>query len=176
MLEDVGEAYETQLLAVQGFVFGTANIVIVGLPRGWRTTPGWTKPDVTRWQVFGSKSWATEALGTYWILVPPDVGEQGRGAPRRERGLRGSSAAGWASLPAMVRTGRSGEADAAGHAVPWQLGEIQRRLWLRQTQIPALTVGWQCQRTQRSLELLFTGGTPTHLAALVPALGALRCH
>ena len=131
------------LLAVHSVVFGTCNLLVLGVPAGWRVRDGAFPPEVDRWRVRDGISWAVAGRG-HWLLVGPGAGDPNRrarveafldlwpGAGGERTGgagrVTGGAAAGQGGptargLPALAGAGdrprvRSAPAGAARRAVP----------------------------------------------------------
>ena len=103
-----GAAVRCHLLAARSVVFGTCNLVLLGVPAGWRLGDGAFPPEVDRWAVRDGISWATAASGHWWLAATS------AGTAARSRGstpTQGADSAG-AGLEAGV-AGAEGVAEGA---------------------------------------------------------------
>ena len=68
------------VLACKSFIMGTCNLLIVGLPAGWRLQRGPFPPEVDHWRDFGGVTWAQVGRGSYQAIGPalPPVPERRR--------------------------------------------------------------------------------------------------
>ena len=83
------------VLAVRSLVFGTCNLVLLGVPAGWRLGTGAFPPEVDRWQVRDGVSWATAGRGHWWLTAGADAvpsEPEAAGGPGRARNGRAASA------------------------------------------------------------------------------------
>lgn len=141
------DAARPHLLAVRSVVFGTCNLLLLGVPAGWRLGDGAFPPEVDRWHVRDGVSWATAGRGHWWLAARTGTG--GRAALRAELFLQvtpagavgagpgtpaaeAASAAGRGGRNAGPRPGKGGaQARASGKrgggrpaARDWGLGRI----------------------------------------------------
>lgn len=168
-----GGAPGRHLLAVRSLILGTCNLLVIGLPPGWRVLDGSFPPEVDRWHLRGDVSWAVAGRGT-WRLVAP-----AGGGPRAvvDAALHLAPARAGVPDPAadLWRVAASGAAVMAGHPARWALGEVRRGILRRPRS--ALAVALACPETGRTLRLLLEGAEPAYLRALLDPLAAgLACH
>ncbi|HEX6989571.1 MAG TPA: hypothetical protein VF282_08885 [Bacillota bacterium] len=70
---------QPHVLACKSFIMGTCNLLIIGLPAGWRLGRGPFPPEVDHWRDFGGVTWAQVGRGSYEAIGP--AGGPDRGAP-----------------------------------------------------------------------------------------------
>jgi len=153
------------VLSARHPLLGTANILLLAVPDGWRVLDGPSRPEVDRWTQRDDLRWMSEGRATYRLV------EAAPGAPglaRAEVELR------------ITASPAAGEA----HAVRPRHTAVRRGL-LPRREVPAAEVEIDCPFTGRRLQLLLVpslrGGRPTarpeDLEQLVRAmLEGLRCH
>lgn len=170
---------ESHLLAVRSLVFGTCNLLVIGVPEGWKVADGPFPPEVDRWFVLDGVSWAVAGRGN-WRLAGPVPGEGAR-RPVVDASLE-LRPAGPDDPPAdpadvLARVAASGTRLMGGHEARWALGEVRRGIPRRAH--PALAVTITCGVTRRHLRLLLEAPGPGgfEVEQLLPALEAgIRCH
>ncbi|HEY8394269.1 MAG TPA: hypothetical protein VIK92_05700 [Thermaerobacter sp.] len=165
------------LLAVRSLVFGTCNLLVIGVPDGWKVVDGPFPPEVDRWFVLDGVNWAVAGRG-HWRLAGPVTGERGhRPVVDASLELRPAAPGHPPADPALslARVTASGTRPMGEHAARWALGEVRRGFPRRAR--PALAVTIACEATRRHLRLLLEGPDPGDLESLLPALDAgIRCH
>lgn len=166
------------VVACTSLVMGTCNLVVLGLPAGWRLAPAGSPPEVDRWRVHGDVCWALEGRASFVAWGPHPGGGAARLAGEVEVAPLGSRAARRLADPALAlqRVEATGVHERAGHAARWALGAVRRGLgpWTRWA--PALALAVACPQTGRQLRVRWEGGEPRLLAAVQEAAGAVfRC-
>ena len=113
------------LLAVRSVVFGTCNLLLLGVPAGWRLGDGAFPPDVDRWAVRDGISWATAARGHWWLAAT--AGGTGSG-PGDSRGgaAQGTEVAGGGRPVQRTGDGRS-DGGAEARTVTAASSRVARR-------------------------------------------------
>ncbi|HEY8415115.1 MAG TPA: hypothetical protein VIK99_05015 [Thermaerobacter sp.] len=165
------------LLAVRSLVFGTCNLLIIGVPEGWKVVDGPFPPEVDRWFVRDGINWAVAGRG-HWRLAGPAAGDRGR-RPVVDASLE-LRPAGPGDPPGdparwLARVSASGTRPMGGHAARWAVGEVRRGIPRRPR--PALALAIACAATRRHLRLLLEGSEAGTLQSLLAALDAgIRCH
>lgn len=172
------------LLAARSVVFGTCNLVLLGVPAGWRLADGTFPPEVDRWRVREGVSWATAGRGHWWLAARSGTGGGGRAALRAELFLSvapagpASAGAGPGRGYGLRRVDDAGSLELAGHAAWWAAGAVRRGFPGRWR--PARALVLECTETRRRLELRLEAtpvGDEADLDAAWQALLAQwRCH
>ncbi|HEY8488415.1 MAG TPA: hypothetical protein VIL38_05025 [Thermaerobacter sp.] len=179
------------LLAVRSVVFGTCNLLLLGVPAGWRLGDGAFPPEVDRWQVRDGISWATAGRGHWWLASRDGAG--GDAAPRARvraelflsvvpAAPAGRGAVGAGTPPAAAqglrRVAARGALELAGHRGWWAKGAVRRGFPGRWR--PARTLVLDCGATGRQLQLRLeaAAGCPEEEleTAWQAILAAWRCH
>lgn len=166
------------VVACTSVVMGTCNLVVLGLPAGWRLAPAGAPPEVDRWRVVGDVCWALEGRASFVAWGPHPAGGTARLAGEVEVAPLGSRAARRLADPAAAlhRVEAVGVPELAGHGARWALGAVRRGLgpWTRWA--PALALAVACPQTGRQLCVRWEGSEPRVLTAVQEAAAALlRC-
>jgi len=193
------------VLACKSFIMGTCNLLIVGLPGGWRVQAGPFPPEVDHWRDFGGVTWALVGRGSYRAYGPPAAPATGPGSPAGASPAPPAAASPGAQAPGRlqaavlhVRVGRleqgdaaaladarralhrvhaSGEAPFGGHPGTWALGEVAQGFGPWRRPLPALALGAACPSTGRAVQLLVECPSQEALEAMLEANRACwACH
>lgn len=165
------------LLAVRSLVFGTCNLLVIGVPEGWRVVDGPFPPEVDRWFVQNGVSWALAGRGNWRMAGPAAGGDTRRAVVDLSLDLRpaGPDVLAEDPAPSLVRAGSSGIWQLDGHTARWARGEVRRGVPRRSRPALAVTIG--CPQTRRHLRLICEAAHAGDLETLLPALGSgIRCH
>ncbi|MFS8570659.1 MAG: hypothetical protein FWJ62_06510 [Thermaerobacter sp.] len=195
---------QPHVLACKSFIMGTCNLLIVGLPDGWRVQMGPFPPEVDHWQDFGGVTWAQVGRSSYQAvgsgasaLLRVDIGRwhgangahggagQRIGIGRRSGGGRrigAGAAAGrfdnrFDPRRALHRVHDAGESALGGHPGAWALGEVRRGFGRWGKPVPALALTAACPSTGRVIRLLAEGPSRPVLEDVLEAnLACWTCH
>lgn len=167
-------AARPHVLACKSFIMGTCNLLIIGLPAGWRLGNGPFPPEVDRWRPVDGINWALSGRGSFRAR---------RGAEGVEIRIHveqeGSRAGAALSDPAGVlsQVGESGEYRLGDHAGRYALGRVDRGLGPWRSSQPALAVSLACPETARVIRLVAAADDEGMLREVLAATAAhLRCH
>lgn len=169
-------------------MLGTCNLLVFGLPPGWRLLPGAFPPEADRWRVWDDTCWALEGRASFRALPPPTPGTGRPAAVEGRLEVRALPAAAAGTPPGMVTTllapavalatvEDEGALAVGGHTARFASGTVAVGLgpWRRRRPAWVLTV--PCDVTGRVLRLLLSGEQPAPVAeARAAVVAALRCH
>jgi hypothetical protein len=160
-----------QLLAANNALLGTTNLLITGLPAGWRLLEGYAHPEVDEWTEYREVRWVSRGHGVY-RLVEPDPGRPGMVRCEVEFSV--------SAVPATGHGGEGGGPVVCGHQSSVWPGTAKKGL-LPPRNVPALTLEWVCSHTRRRLRVVLNllphGGTVADLERLLVSLtDGMRCH
>lgn len=169
---------QPHVLACKSFIMGTCNLLIVGLPRGWRLQTGPFPPEVERWRDFGGVNWALAGRGFYRTFRPG--GGRSPAALLRVQVCRLDSREADAladARRALAGVDTWGESPFHGHQGSWALGEVHQGFGPWRRPLPALAVGLACPATRRAVRLLVESESRDDLATLLEVNRACwACH
>lgn len=172
------ESVTQHVIACKNFFIGSCNLLIIGLPTGWRLQKGPFPAEVDHWMINGEYCWATVGRGSYRFHAPQP---EGRGWQTLDARLHmersGTGAARSLAVPAaaLATVAESGSMALGGHEARWALGAVRRGL--RRAPYAALAVSLECPETRRQVRLIVEGPDPAVLRRALTALSeALICH
>lgn len=166
------------VLACRSLVLGTCNLLVLGLPPGWRLVPAGAPPEVDRWRVLGDVNWALAGRVSFHAWGPGPGGGRSVLAGEVEVAPLGSRAArslGEVAAP-LRRVDAAGERTLGAHPGRWARGAVRRGVGPWGRWVPALAVGVECPRTGRRVRVLVEADRAEVLPEVLDALAEhLRC-
>jgi hypothetical protein len=180
---EAGMEIKEHLLACNSLVMGTCNILIIGLPLGWRVVGGFARPEVDRWMDYRRARWATAAMAPYKLV---EAHPEDRSLARAEVDLLVSVSP---PRPLQATNGLAEVADSREEEVyrhdgAWARGAVTRG-FLPSRRVPALHLEWSCEYTGRRIRLELAANlrarqptaTGEDLTRLLEAIKqGLQCH
>ncbi|HYG60894.1 MAG TPA: hypothetical protein VD902_22680 [Symbiobacteriaceae bacterium] len=151
----------SQLLAANNMLIGTTNMLVTGLPEGWRLLEGYARPEVDEWTEYRDYRWVSRGQGVY-LLVEPHPEQPGLVRAEVEFTVSAS--------PTLVPTPGGEPFAVGGHEGFRYQGSVPKGLLPRRI-MPALKVEWICPHTRRLLRIMLNGMPPAPLDSV--ALGRL---
>lgn len=161
-----------QLLAAHNALMGTTNILVIGLPGGWRLLDGYAHPEVDTWSEFRDRRWMSRGQGTY-RLAEPHPGQPGLVRSEVEFSIYTS--------PTMTVALGGEPLKICGHTGVCFQGTVPKGLFPRYN-VPAITVEWACPETQRLIRLVVNGlpkamvERPALRRLMDEVLAGVQCH
>jgi hypothetical protein len=174
-----------QLLAARNPLIGTTNILLIGLPDGWRLLEGYGAPEIDLWTEYRERRWMSRGHAVY-RLVEPHPGRPGLVRCEVELAVEATPLEGTAAggRTAMAAVGVPVACKVGGHEGKCLYGTVRRGLFPRRT-VPALVLEWTCPQTRRRIRIALNA-VPRRAAAtaevadlerVVAALvAAVKCH
>nr|BAJ49359.1 hypothetical protein HGMM_F01D06C26 [Candidatus Caldarchaeum subterraneum] len=150
-------------LSTGNLLMGRFTYVVVCVPEGWAVKIGDAPSDVNYTTVVDGVGWVLDGSSSYYVvnLVSGEVIDL---EVHVKKGLRQTS----------QRHGNVAVVNVNGHSATLETHQVKRGLPRKPATKITLTI--PCQKTSRTVELVFTGKSGEELEELRKCFPSIRCH